>query len=65
MIHHDPLSHPGLIIMHRIVENSNGRPLKNLKILLSCENSCSTCSQGKLVIEPSLLKDSLESLLFL
>lgn len=51
--------------MHRIVENSNGRPLKNLKILLSCENSCSTCSQGKLVIKPSILKDSLESPLFL
>ena len=36
-----------------IIENSNGHPLKNQKILLSNEFSCAACSQGKMIIRPS------------
>ena len=56
MLWHDRLGHPGSIMMHRIIENSHGHSLKNLKILLSNENSCTTCSQGKLIVRPSLIK---------
>ena len=40
----DCLSHLGSTMMHRIIENSHGHPLKDLKILLFNENSCTTCS---------------------
>ena len=36
-IWHDRLGHPGSIMMRRIIENSNGHPLKNQKILQSSE----------------------------
>lgn len=52
-------------MMSRIIENSYGHHLKNLKIILSNENSCTTCSQGKLAPRPSHSKIGLESLLFL
>ena len=41
---HDRLGHPGSTMMRRIIENSHGHPLKDLKILLFNENSCTTCS---------------------
>jgi hypothetical protein len=37
MLWHDQLGHPGSIIMRRIIENSHGHPLKNLKIPLPKE----------------------------
>ena len=40
-------------MMHRIIENSHGHPLKNQKILLSSDYSCSACSQCKLITKPS------------
>ena len=52
MLWHDRLSHPGSIMMRRIIENSHGHPLKNQKILLSSNYLCSTCSQGKLITKP-------------
>lgn len=56
---------PRSTMMSRIIENSYGHHLKNLKIILSNENSCTTCSQGKLAPRPSHSKIGLESLLFL
>jgi hypothetical protein len=53
MLWHDRLGHPGSIMMRRIIENSHGCLLKSLKIPLPSESSCTTCSQGKLIIKPS------------
>lgn len=52
----DHLGHLSSIIVNRIVENSHGNPLKNLKILLSNENNYTTCSHGKLVVRPFSFK---------
>ena len=62
---HDRLGHPGSTMMRRIIENSHGHQLKDLKILLSNENSCTACSQGKLVVRPSPSKINSESPSFL
>ncbi|KAL0533327.1 hypothetical protein IC582_030143 [Cucumis melo] len=64
-IWHDRLGHPGSIMMRRIIENSYGHPLKNQKIFQSNELSCIACSQGKLMIRPSLAKVGVESPTFL
>jgi hypothetical protein len=58
---HDRLGHPGSIMMRRIVENSHGHSLKNLKILLPSDNPCVACSQGKLITRPSTTKVNFES----
>ena len=65
MLRHDHLGHSGLIMMHGIIENSHGHPLKNQKILLSSDYPCSVCSQGKLIIKPSHLKIVIECPSFL
>ena len=65
MLWHNHLRHPGSIMMCRIIENSHGHPLKNQKILSPIDYPCSACSQGKLIIRPSLLKISVESPSFL
>ncbi|KAK1570985.1 hypothetical protein Q3G72_010194 [Acer saccharum] len=65
MLWHDRLGHPGSTMMRKIIENSHGHPLKNQKILLSYENLCTACSQGKLVIKPSHSKVDFESPSFL
>ena len=44
IIWHDRLGHPGSIMMRRIIENSNGHPLKNQKILMSNEFFCAASS---------------------
>ena len=62
---HNHFGHPGSIIMRRIIENSNGHPLKNQKILLSSDYPCSTCSQGKLITKPSHSKIVVECPSFL
>ena len=49
-------------MMCRIVENSNGHPLRSRQILTS---PSFTCSQGKLIIRPSFTKVIFESLTFL
>jgi hypothetical protein len=61
MFWHDQLGHPGSIMMRWIIENSNRHLLKNLKILLPCENLCVACSQSKLIIKPSPSKVVIES----
>ena len=58
---HDRMGHPGSIMMRRILENSTGHPLKNLKILTNDEFTCAACYQGKLIARPSSLKVGIES----
>ena len=53
MFCHDRLEHPGSIMMRQIIENSDGYPLKNQKILLPSDYPCSACSQGKLITKSS------------
>ena len=62
---HDRIGHPGSITTRRIIENSNGHSLKNLKILTNNEFSCVACCQGKLITSPSPLKVNIENLQFL
>ena len=62
---HDRLGHPGSSMIRRIIEHSNGHPLKNHKILLPNELSCEACSQGKLIVRPSINKIMSESPVFL
>ena len=62
---HDRLGHSGATMMRRIILNSREHPLKNIKVLLSKDYSCETCSQGKLITRPSMTKVDLESLTFL
>ena len=62
---HERLGHPGLSMMRRIVQNSNGHPLTSRQILKSHDFSCTACSQGKLIIRPSFTKITSKSLTFL
>ena len=52
-------------MMRRIIENTYGHPLKDLKILLSSENPCDAYSQGKLILKSSPSKVLIESPSFL
>jgi hypothetical protein len=52
-------------MMRRIIKSANGHPLKDLKILLSKDLSCTACSLEKLIIRPSKNKIKNESPLFL
>ena len=65
MIWHNRIGHPESTMIHRIIENSHKHPLKNQKILLSHENLCTACLQGKLGIIPSHSKVGFESPSFL
>jgi hypothetical protein len=62
---HDRLGHPENIMMRRIIKSANGHPLKDLKILLSKELTCETCSLGKLITRPSPNKVGPEAPTFL
>jgi hypothetical protein len=59
------LGHPDNIMMRRIIESTNGHPLKDLKIILSKDLSCATCFFRKLIIMSSKNKIKNESPLFL
>ena len=65
MLWHDRFRHSGSIMMCRIIENSHGHPLMNQKILSPSDYTCSACSQGKLIVRPSLSKIVFESPYFL
>ncbi|XP_074336580.1 uncharacterized protein LOC141673737 [Apium graveolens] len=60
IIWHDCLGHPGSTMMRRIIENSNGHPLKNKIVPLSKDLLCVACFQGKLIIRPSPVKVAIE-----
>ena len=62
---YDRLGHPGATMMLRIIQNTKGHPLKDTRVLLSKDYNCEACSQGKLIIKPSITKVDLESPLFL
>lgn len=62
---HNRLGHPESIMIRWIIENSNGHPLKNLKVLSNGEFSYTACYQGKLIVRPSLTKVDIESPTFL
>ncbi|CAH9090012.1 unnamed protein product [Cuscuta epithymum] len=62
---HDRLGHPGSTMMHKIIENSRGHSLTNVKIPQSSDFPCTACSLGKLIIRPSLYKIGVESPAFL
>ena len=53
MFWHDQMGHPGSIMIRRIIENSNGHSLKNLKILMYDEFSCVACYQDKSITRSS------------
>ena len=65
MIWHERLGYPGLSMMRRIINNSLGHPLKNQKILMPNDYNRVACSQGKLIIKPSVTKVEYESPAFL
>ena len=52
-------------MMHRIINDSFGHPLKNQKILMPNDYNCVACSQGKLIIRPSFTKVEYQSPAFL
>ncbi|KAK6153158.1 hypothetical protein DH2020_012797 [Rehmannia glutinosa] len=62
---HDRLGHPGTTMMCRIVEHTNGHPLKGTKMLISKDYFCESCSQGKLITKTSMEKVGYESPSFL
>lgn len=65
LIWHDRLGHPGYIMMRKIIENSCGHQLMSREIIQSNKFSCSSCSQGKLIIRLSLTKTGNEFISFL
>ena len=65
MIWHEHLGHPELSMMHRIINNSFGHPLKNQKILMTNYYNYVACLQDKLIIRPSFTKVENESPVFL
>ena len=65
IIWHDRLGHPGSTMMRRIIENSNGHPLKNKIVPLSKDFLCVACFQGKLITKPSPVKVAIECPKFL
>ena len=62
---HDRFGHPGTGMVHKIVANSIGHSIRNVKIPRSNELTCSACSLGKLIIRPSKNKIATESPSFL
>ena len=59
ILRHDKMSHLGSPMIRIIIEHSHEHPLKNQKILFPNENPCAVCSQGKLIVIPSLAKSHL------
>ena len=62
---HERLGHPGISMMRRIVQNSNGHPLTSRQILTFHDFNCVACSQGKLIVRPSFTKVVSDSPAFL
>ena len=65
LLWHERLGHPGISMMHRIVQNSNGHPLTCRQILVTGGYTCAACSKGKLIIRPSFTNVTFESPAFL
>ena len=65
LLWHERLGHPGISMMRRIVQNSNGHPLTSRQILVIDAYTCAACSKGKLIIRPSFTKVTFEYPTFL
>ena len=65
LLWHDRLGHPGISMMHRIVQNSTGHPLTRRQILVTGGYTCAACSKGKLIIRPFFTKVTFEPPAFL
>ena len=65
LLWHERLGHPGISMMHRIVQNSNGHPLTSRQILVTDGYTCAACSKCKLIIRPSFTNVTFESSSFL
>ena len=65
LLWHERLGHTRLSMMRCIIQNSNRNPLTSKQIVKSHDFSCTTCSQGKLIIIPSFTKIASESPAFL
>ena len=65
LLWHERLGHPGISMMRRIYQNSNGHPLTNGQILVPDGYTCAACSKGKLIIRQSFTNVTFESLTFL
>ena len=64
LLWHERLGHPGISMMRRIVQNSNGHPLTGRQILVTDGYTCAACSKCKLIIKPSFTKLHLNPPLF-
>lgn len=62
---HDRLGHPGTGMMEKIIENSIGHSIRNIRVPKLDELSCVACSLGKLITRPSRNKIATESPTFL
>ena len=65
LLWHQRLGHPGISMMRRIVQNSNGHPFTSRQILVIDSYTCAACSKGKLITRPSFTKVTSESPTFL
>ena len=61
LLWHERLEHPGISMMHRIVQNSTRHPLTSREILVTDGYTCAACSKGKLIIRPFFTKVTFES----
>jgi len=62
---HDRLGHPGIGMMRKIISNSVGHTLSDVKFPQSLDFVCTACTTGKLILMPSYLKIHAEPLKFL
>ena len=65
LLFHERLGHPGISMICRIVQNSNGHPLTSRQILVTGGYTCAACSKDKLIIKSSFSKVTFESPAFL
>ena len=64
LLWHERLGHPGISMMRRIVQNSNGHPSTSRQILVTDGYTCAACSKCKLIIRPSFTKVTFDPPLF-
>jgi peptide/histidine transporter 3/4 len=53
---HDRLGHPGIGMMKKIIGNSIGHDMENVKFPQNKDFCCTACATGKLILRPSYLK---------
>ena len=61
---HDRLGHPGSNMMRKLILNTNGHTLKERRVIPK-NLTCVACSQGKLIVRPSSVKVTKETINFL